>query len=258
MKFTTDYLDQAQEVVMKVFKDSRAELLDAYGNVEHELKGDSSAVTKLDKEVEKRIRDALSTFDSSVGFVGEEFGQEGDKHTFWLIDPIDGTESFIRGLPACRNMVTLMDNEQPVMALIYRFVTDQLCEARKGKGAFLNGERLHVSDRPLARAWLEASLPIDDPSARALFLEIRKHIHGYSIRREFTEIATGQLDGIVAYKSGGGPWDYVPRALLITEAGGKATNVGSDTFDYRIPNVVAANPVIFDQLRKIIASVATS
>ncbi len=254
MKFTEDYLIKARQVIVNVYKDLRPELLKHYGEVDHELKEDQSVVTKIDLWAEDKITQALTAFDPGVGIWGEERGQSGNKDTFWLIDPIDGTESFIRGIPNPRNMVTLVENNEPIFTTVYKFVTDELYEATKGKGALRSGERIKISERPLERAWLDVSIDLSDPVALKAFLEVRKHIAGYSIMRDFLYIAEGKIEGGIWWQTAGGPWDYAPRGLLFSEAGARVSNIGSDHYDYRKGSYLVAAPQYFDTLHNVILS----
>lgn len=254
MKFTDNYLKQAQDEITKVFQAVRPELLKAHGNIEHRLKKDKSVVTELDTMVEENLRLALSKFDLNIGFMGEELGVEGDTKNFWLIDPIDGTESFIRGLPSPRNVVCLIADDKPVMAITYMFVTDELYVAIEGKGATRNGKSIHVSNRPLNRAWIEFAVPLNDPVSRQKLLNVRELIHGMTVHQSFTTVAEGSIDGLISYNTFMGIWDVVPRALLIREAGGKIANVGSDHYDYKNTSLVATNPVIFEKVAAVMAA----
>lgn len=111
-------------------------------------------VTKWDVLVEKRLRDELAQFDSGIDFSGEETGVHEGQKIFWLVDPIDGTEAFIRGLPFCTNMLALIDNNQVVMSVIYNFTLDEFYVAIKGHGATCNGHAIRVSNRPLSHAYV--------------------------------------------------------------------------------------------------------
>ena len=254
MNYTADFFAQAKDVITKVFAEVRPELLAAFGTVDHTIKSDETVVTVLDQDIETRLREALSKFDSDIGLYGEEFGQLGNKETFWLIDPIDGTELFIRGIPHARNMVTLISDGEPQMALVYKFITDELYEAQKGKGSFCNGRALKVSDRELHRSWVMFADMLKDPDVQELLLAVRNRVNGVMITRDFTSVVNGQIDALVSYKSGGGEWDYAPRALLIKEAGGRVENIGGYGYDYKKLDMLAANPVIFDKLKEIIES----
>lgn len=145
MNFTADFLTQAQAVIEQVFHSGRETLVKASGNIDFESKNDDTPVTQLDRDMETKIRKALKTFNPNIGLEGEELGKEGNANTFWLIDPIDGTKNFIRGLPEYRNIVTLVDGGRPYFVVIYKPATNDLFTATLGEGAFLNGSRLNFA-----------------------------------------------------------------------------------------------------------------
>ena len=245
---TIDHLQQAQDFIIAQFKLARPKLLEAFGNIDETIKGDLTVVTQLDKQIEQDLRDACKKFDPSIGFVGEEYGQAGNADTFWLIDPIDGTESFIRGIPFARNIVTLIEAGKPVMVVVYKFVTDEWFTAIAGQGAFKNGQAIHCSQRPLSRTWVELSSPFTDPTAVPVINAVRKLTNGYRMIGDFTLTAEGKVDALLLYKTAGGDWDCAPRALLMQEAGAKVANIGSTEYDYKNHDFLAANPAIFDEL----------
>lgn len=255
MSFTKQYFKDAEGVVMGVLQAYKPELMKHYGKVETELKADTSIVTHLDKELELKIKAALNKFDAGVGTWGEEFGQEGDKKNYWLIDPIDMTEHFVRGDPDSRNLVTLIENDQPVLALAYVFAKDELYRAARGEGTTKNDRRLKMSDRPLERAWLEFSVNMMDPTGYKIYKTLRPHVAGLPQRYHFFDILEGVLDGLVVYKSRGAIWDYAPRALLIQEAGGRVANFDSDDYQIEDVHLIATNPVIFEDVRKILSGI---
>ncbi|MGH7249740.1 MAG: inositol monophosphatase family protein, partial [Minisyncoccia bacterium] len=127
--------------------------------------------------------------------------------------------------------------------------------ARKGKGAYKNGKPIHASQRPLSRAWIELSVPLHKNSdGWKMVTAVRDRIAGFSVIRDFTLAAEGKIDGHLIYSSGGGAWDFAPRALLMAEAGGKVTNIGKSDYDYTDYDMLLANPVIFDEIKEIIDS----
>lgn len=254
MQPTADFYKAAQACIEQVVRAYRPKILEAHGKIDPSIKPDATPVTVFDKELEQLLRDALTAFDSSIGIEGEEFGISGNRDTFWLIDPIDGTENFVRGLPFVRNMVTLINSNRPVFTLVYRPIADELFIASEGNGSFKDGQPVHVSNRQLSRAWIELSTPLATKESVAIVQAIKPQVNGYRTIGEFTYVAEGRLDGLLVYNSGGGPWDYAPRALLVSEAGGKVANIGSDTYDFRNNNVLMANPVIFDDLMNIITT----
>ena|SRR5438309_8433747 len=251
MDYTNDFFIQAQGVIERVFRSNRPAILAAHGKIEAEIKGDNTPVTQLDKDIEEELRAALLKFDSSIGLEGEEFGIEGSRETYWLIDPIDGTESFIRGLPFVRNMATLIDNGEPIFTVIYQPTMDQLFVAAKGEGTYKNGQKMQMVERPLKRSMVELHVPISKNGVAKMVAELQKSIFGYRIS-DFCYVAEGKVDALLVYGGGGGPWDYAPRALIIREAGGTVTNVGSDNYDFKINNMIASHPSIHDELQKIV------
>ncbi len=109
MNVTADFLAGAEECIHAFFMSNRPAVLAAYGNITEDIKNDHTPVTAMDIRLETELRPILEKFAPGIGFEGEETGKTGNSETFWLVDPIDGTESFIRGLPFMRHMVTLID-----------------------------------------------------------------------------------------------------------------------------------------------------
>ncbi len=252
MNPTLDFLQQAEQRIRFVLEEVRPQLLEAQGKIEHHLKEDASAVTEMDTYVESELRRVLHELDSGIGFGGEEGGVDYTQKTFWLADPIDGTEPFIRGIPIATNMIALIDNNEPVFSVIYNFELDDFYVAIKDHGATCNGHAIHVSKRPIDRAWVTYSTASGKPGTYAFSDKLDERV--LSVRRygaggyECTMIANGGLDGRIVFNGHGHEWDFAPTNLLVQEAGGLVANVGSDSYDYRKLNHVSADPVIFDQL----------
>lgn len=241
---------------MGVLNSSRPELVSSSGRISHEMKDDKSIVTKLDKDLELKLKGALSHFDPSVGYWGEEHGKEGSEENFWLIDPIDGTEAFVRGLDSPRSVLSFVSNNQVEYSLAHRFMTNDLYTAMTGFGTHKNGKTIKLSDRSLGRAWIEFSVRLLDPKGYAMYQQLRPRISGITAHLEFLEVLDGAVDGIAVYKSQGQIWDYAPRAHLIKEAGGKVANIGKHTYDINDLDFVATNSVIFDEVHKILSDIA--
>jgi myo-inositol-1(or 4)-monophosphatase len=260
MSPTLDFLNEADRRIRSVLDSVRPKLLEAQGKIEHHLKDDASAVTEMDTYVEAQLKQALQELDGSIGFSGEESGVDYSQKTFWLVDPIDGTEPFIRGIPVATNMLALIDSGAPVFSVIYNFELDDYYMAIKGHGATCNGHPVHVSDRPLSRAWVTYSTATGEPGTFGFADRLNEQV--LSVRRygaggyEYAMIASGGLDGRIMYNGHGHEWDFAPTCLLVQEAGGRVANIGSDTYNYRELNHVAANPVIFDQLMQFMQDTA--
>lgn len=252
--FDQSFLDKAENQIMQLLRQERPSLMKAYGRIDHVTKKDATVVTRLDEEIEEKLKKLLINLDDSIGIEGEEGGIVGDRTTYWLVDPIDGTEQFIRGIPTCKNLMALMHEGRPVWALMYMFVTDELWLARAGQGTTVNGQPVMMKYRPLERAWIDISVDIRKPLTIKRLQHIRNHIAGYAIVRDTTQLIRGTIDGALNWDTGGGPWDYVPRALFFEEAGAKIANIGKDTYDFGI-NFVMAHPKNFDRLMKLVTEV---
>jgi myo-inositol-1(or 4)-monophosphatase len=259
MSPTLDFLEQAEKQLRSCLRGLRPKLLEAQGNIEHHLKDDKSAVTEMDTFVEGELAKAMHALDPSIPFGGEERGVDFTKPTFWLADPIDGTEPFIRGLPFATNMVALINNGEPVLGVIYNFTMDDFYAAIKGQGATVNGHPIHVSDRQADRAWVVLSTIRSAPGAAGLDDSLERIVQ--RVRRfgasgfDYHAIAAGNLDGVIHFHGHGHEWDYAAGSLIVQEAGGRVANIGSDSYDYRNFDHITANPIIFDALMEFMVEV---
>ena len=115
-----------------------------------ELKSDRSPVTRADRECEERIVAALRSAYPEYGIVGEEFGRHGDTDgaPTWIIDPIDGTKNFIRGIPYFATLIGLEEEGEITAGVVYSPATGDLLYAEKGHGAFDGSGRIRVSPVP--------------------------------------------------------------------------------------------------------------
>ncbi|MDB5259441.1 MAG: inositol monophosphatase, monophosphatase [Candidatus Taylorbacteria bacterium] len=225
-----------------------------WGKVEAIRQKDESAhnvVTKLDEEIEEYLTRELRAAYPEIPFVGEEGGGDRAAETFWLADPIDGTAHFIRGTAFCTTMLALIDRGQVVFGVIYDFVGDVMYHAELGKGAFKNGERMHVSGRPVESSYAAWESHLDKPENLERYLKLREIsilFKTISSGYEHILVAQGQLEGRICFDPHGKDYDYAPGTLLISEAGGIVANIGKSEYDYRNTDYIAANPALFEKL----------
>lgn len=140
----------SMQIIINIFRDFRPELMKSYGNITHESKNDNSPVTYLDVKVETAIKQHLAELYPHIGFHGEETEDiPSQSGALWIVDPIDGTSSFIHGLPYCTNMAGLVIDGETVASVIYQFPTDELFTAIKGKGAYRNDEKISIKNTEL-------------------------------------------------------------------------------------------------------------
>lgn len=179
---------------------------------------------EIDRETEKIIRTELKA--SSLPILGEEFGGEITKNLTWVIDPIDGTANYFKGLDQCCISIALMQNYDSILGIIYDFNKNEIYHAVKSQGAYLNEEKIKVSDIDLrSRAFLTTGFPASETVESSInFLEDLK---GWKKVRMFGSaalscayVASGKCD----YYSEKGVylWDFAAGICLVEEAGGYA------------------------------------
>lgn len=243
------------DAVVKTVKEAGEILLKYFGRVDavnNKSGSGSGVVTKLDIEIEKFIADRLQKHDPSIGFVGEEngvFHLEGEK--YWLVDPIDGTAHFIRGIPLCTIMIALIDKGEVVLSVIHNFVTNELYSAEKGKGAKLNDKPIYVSNRTLKEAYISVESKLEKVKDVEIFMNLKKKstlFHTITCGFEFALIASGKFDGRICFNPYGDDYDFAPGSLLVSEAGGIVTNIGKRTYDFKNHNFIATNKIIHEEL----------
>lgn len=254
---------ESQQLVIEVFKGFRQELLQSYGNVAHDSKVDGSPVTELDVKVETEIKRLLTERFPQIGFHGEETDDvAGLVDATWIVDPIDGTSSFVHGLPYCTNMAGLVVDGVTVASVIYQFVTDDLYTAIRGQGAYKNGERVYVNNTELDNSIIFAGSFV----YRHIYQLFQPHHIGVfaplgASGYEFTRLAQGSIQGVTKLRCGSQMHDDVPGVLLIQEAGGEIVSFERENYDYRTLSFIAATPKVaavirdsFDDIAQLIAS----
>jgi len=234
-----------------------------------EYKGDVDLVTVADRTVEAYLQDALLTAFPSHGIYGEEGARDRlDSDYRWYIDPLDGTTNFAHGFPHfCVSMGLehrapglAEEHDGPIVAaVIYDPLRDELFVAERGKGAFLNGKPIHVSQVPeLGEALLATGFPSrkrhENPNIH-FYQELTLRSHGVrragSAALDLAYIACGRLDGFWEFNLN--PWDTAAGFLLVEEAGGMVT--GFDGAYRRLDSheVLASNQRIHHELLGLFA-----
>lgn len=229
-------------------------LLQAYGNISFTSKEDGSPVTKLDVQVEKLLRERLTTIAPATGFYGEETAHDRLAKTSWLVDPIDGTDAFIRGLPMCSNLISLLEDGQITLGVIYNFAQDEFYHAIRGQGAYMNGQKITVSNRPFKKSTVIYESSTDYVNefiyARSLSRTMsagqvaQRVMYGYDLAL----IAAGKIDGATCKEPYEHIWDVAP-GVLIEEAGGIIRNLQSGTYNPSNLDFIASTCAIYDKLK---------
>ncbi|WP_198152927.1 inositol monophosphatase [Pseudofrankia sp. DC12] len=246
-------MNEVDPAVFEKLRELRPNLLKSFGNAVSTEKGDGTSVTKLDKWAELRIRELLAKVDPNTPVVGEEFGGERADR-FWLVDPIDGTDWYIRGFPECVSQLALVQDGRVNVGVIYDFIQDALYIAVRGRGARRNGNLIHVSDRKTSQSiiYFESS---NDYSRRKPYYQqlceagfVGNVVCNYAGGWKFSQLASGVIDGIICDDSWEKDWDVAPGSLLVEEAGGIIHNIGKSGYSYKDTNLIATTPTVHAEL----------
>ena len=208
-----------------------------FGEVEHlqvSLKGPANFVTAADRRAEEILRQELGLARPGYGFLGEEGGaHEGpDKTHRWIVDPLDGTSNFLHGIPHFAISIALEREGTIVAGLVYNPANEELFTAERGKGTFLNDQRLRVAARKrLADAVIACGLPHlgrgDLALGRKELAAVQDKVAG--LRRfgaaalDLAWLAAGRFDGY--WERNVSPWDVAAGLILVREAGGFVTDL---------------------------------
>ena len=219
------------------------------GNFTVSTKADMTPVTQADVECEQAIKKTILERYPEHGFYGEETGrtQEGADY-LWLVDPIDGTKGFVRQYPFFSTQIALMHKGEIIVGVSSGTMMDELAWAEQGHGAWLNGQRLSVSE-------------IDDPELAAVsvgnlkslaasqgwpalgsIVERADRIRGYGDFYHYHLLAAGKIEAVI--ESDVNILDIAALSIIVTEAGGLFTDLNGDKPNLDTRSVLAANPVL--------------
>ncbi len=210
-----------------------------------EYKGDRSPVTIADKQAEQLIREAVSKAFPADGFLGEEYGdQPGSSGFRWIIDPIDGTKSFIRHIPLWATLVGLEYKGEQIGGVTYIPVLGMTYRALRGGGAFMNERPIRVSGTPTLADSLLCYSSINwftRAGREKTFLTLASGTarqRGYGDFYGFVLVAEGAADLMLEH--GVNPWDVAATKAIVEEAGGRFTDWDDNPTIHR-PDVLASN-----------------
>ena len=211
-------------------------------------KADASPVTVADIECERVIKATLSEAFPDHGFYGEELGRESiDADYVWLIDPIDGTKSFVRGYPMFSTQIALLHQGELVVGVSNApmYNNGELAAAARGAGATLNGAPIAVSDVDTIAETSLSMGNIGALGASPAWADIGRlvgdvhRIRGYGDFFHYHLLASGALDAVI--ESDLNILDIAALAVIIREAGGDVTTLGGDPLDLESRTLLATN-----------------
>ena len=236
LKTAIEAAKAAQQVIEKYYA----------GDFEVEIKPDQSPVTIADIETEETIKKIILGMFPDHGFFGEETGKvNADAEYNWLIDPIDGTKSFVRGYPFFSTQIALMRGNELIVGVSNAPGFKEMAYAEKGQGAWLNGERIAVGDiTELNKSTLSlgniatiASKP-QWHTVGELVQQVHR-IRGYGDFYHYHLLASGKIDIII--ESDVNILDIAALAVIVNEAGGSFTDLSGQPLTLETTSVLACN-----------------
>ncbi|MBI3043762.1 MAG: inositol monophosphatase [Betaproteobacteria bacterium] len=217
-------------------------------------------VSEVDREAEQAIIRVLREAYPAHAILAEESGASGESEYQWIVDPLDGTTNFIHGFPQYAVAIALRHRGVVTQAVIYDPSRNDLFTATRGRGAYLNDQRIRVSKRAHLRSSLIGTgFPFRQLEHIETYVVIlRDMMKGAAgVRRagaatlDLAYVAAGRLDGF--WEFGLSPWDMAAGALLITEAGGLVSDLAGENRYLETGNIVAGNPKVFVELLQAIS-----
>ena len=230
-------------IMIKAVEKASKSIIRDFGEIEKlqvSKKGPRDFVTKTDKHVEKILIEELSKTKKNYSFLTEETGfiKNKDKENIWIIDPIDGTTNFLHGIPHFAISIAFKSKDELLSGLIFDPIKDEMFFAEKDKGAFLNNQRLRVSNKNSLEECLFSS-----NNEGVKFSNLNMRCSG-SAALDLAYVASGRLDGYFQNKIN--LWDVAAGALMIKEAGGIVNNISE--FDINNINIKASSAAIYDKM----------
>jgi myo-inositol-1(or 4)-monophosphatase len=235
-----------------------------FGEVEKlqvSLKGPANFVSAADHRAEEVLRAELAKARPGYGFLGEEGGrrQGADQTHCWIVDPLDGTTNFLHGIPQFAISIALERERTIVAGIVYNPANEELFIGERGKGAFLNDQRLRVAARRrLSEAVIACGLPHlgrgDLAQFRKEFAAVQEKVAG--LRRfgaaalDLAWVAAGRLDAY--WERNLSPWDMAAGLLLVREAGGFVSDLDGGDDPFGKAEILAGNEAMQRELLALI------
>jgi myo-inositol-1(or 4)-monophosphatase len=254
--FDRPRLKQIEEEMQQIILAAGKKIYTSWGKNNSPLYKDKRDIfTTIDIDIENEIRRNLQKILPEAGFIVEEGKSQPKEKYNWIIDPIDGTKNYVNKLPSFVTQAALTFKNNPVVGVIYHPISNQLFSASLGNGARLNGVKViaNTRDNP------EESIIDVDFGGMEKDIEVKKKAfssfinHFYRVRSSggifSTYIITGAIDAYVILSSTTKIVDKMPRIIVMREAGLRVEEI---TLCRRKNILVAANPVLFEKIKKML------
>jgi myo-inositol-1(or 4)-monophosphatase len=225
-------------------------------------KGDRDMVSDIDVQIERAVRGFLQDQTPDIGFMGEEEGGADQHELQWVLDPIDGTANFVKGIPLYAISLALLSQDEPVLGIIEVPADGSRYTAVAGGGAYRGGTRIQV--RPTSRL-SEATVTIGDyavgeqaAAKNEPRLAVTNELAQQALRLrmlgsaaiDLAWLAHGRTDAAIIF--GGKPWDIAAGIVLVREAGGVVADALGSWHTFRSTSTVATSPDLLGQVLDLI------
>lgn len=242
----------AADPVMEAFRERTRTGLTETLHVQH--KGRNDLVTDIDRSAEAAALSILNAEFPTIGVLAEESGKkEGSGPYQWILDPIDGTRNFVSGFPHFAVSLALAEDNVPILGVIYDPIREELFHAERGKGAWLNGNPIKISDEDtLEQCVLGFDMGYVDDKGRLLLkllLDLWPNMQAIrfvgSIVLGMAYVSAGRLQLYAHHHAK--PWDIAAGMIILQEAGGITTNFRGDRASVENECIIASSQEILDQ-----------
>ncbi|PWK50004.1 inositol-1-monophosphatase [Pleionea mediterranea] len=221
--------------------------------VKADVKGRNDFVTDVDQAAERRIIETIQKTHPDHAFLAEESGESSNNSDVqWIIDPLDGTTNFLRGMPHFSVSIAAQVKGKLEVAVVYDPVREELFTASRGSGAQLNGKRIRVSQaRNLEQTLLATGFPFRSEKQFDEYMTLFGRLYpkcgdmrrAGSAALDLAYVAAGRFDGF--WEFGLKWWDIAAGSLLVSEAGGMISDFKGNPSFRTSDSLLAANPKIF-------------
>ena len=237
-------------------------LREFYGVASVRQKSSTNLVTEADLAAERAIADVILKSFPDHRILGEEGEATGgdNKHSLWVVDPLDGTNNYAHGIPQFAVSIAYAFDGEVQVGVILDPMRDEKFTAMRGQGARLNGNLIGVSDaQTIADSIIATGFYYDRGEVMHRTLDAIRDLFEADLRGirrlgaaalDLAWVACGRLEGFFEYQLS--PWDYAAGSLIVSEAGGRCTDRDGDALTLESANTIASNSKIHEQLADIV------
>ena len=248
----TEIADEAETIAMRYFRSNGLSV---------ERKSDGTAVTPADRAVEEMARSRVAKSGLALDVLGEEMGGANAKSAptaqrpRMIIDPIDGTEEFSRGIPTFGTLMAIEEGGEIVAAMVNAPGLRSRWWAYRAEGAYRDGKRLHVSsvdqlkDSMVFTTGTGPSKNAADQAKIRRLLDASRNSRSFGGFWQHMLVAEGAIEAALDWTSK--PWDLAPLGIIVEEAGGRSTNTNGERTIYT-GQLISTNGKIHDEVLKLL------